>query len=351
MEHHFNVEVAKVYGVEEAILIHNIFFWIKKNVANDRHNHDGRYWTYNSSKAFAELFPYFNEKKIYRLLADMCQKKILIKGNFNKNAFDRTMWYALSDETLSVLDKEKYDISQMSESYDEKCTFHFSKMENGFSESGEPIPYSNTDSKQDNKEEIDKSIPKKDGYLPLAAEPQQEYGKVEEKGWRDSFEVYLGLVNTAKERLLNDTEYRQYMEKYYPNIDYDSTLNKLVDGFWGKKEGWEYCKSKRKGKTINMTSALKKNMDRRDKIIYKQKHDVNTKKYVSSQSTKVPLHPDLRIIDSEGNLNDGTFTKNGYRYYYSKIANGAVSIPTMEEPKPFGRNFEYDMKLGWYECE
>lgn len=163
MEHHFNVEVAKVYGVEEAILIHNIFFWIKKNVANDRHNHDGRYWTYNSSKAFAELFPYFNEKKIYRLLADMCQKKILIKGNFNKNAFDRTMWYALSDETLSVLDKEKYDISQMSESYDEKCTFHFSKMENGFSESEEPIPYSNTDSKQDNKEEIDKSISKKEG--------------------------------------------------------------------------------------------------------------------------------------------------------------------------------------------
>lgn len=175
--------------------------------------------------------------------------------------------------------------------------------------------------------------------------------KEEDKEWKNSFAVYMKLVNNAKEKVLNDTEYRQYMEKYYPNIDYDSTLNKLVDGFWGKKEGWEYCKSKRKGKTINMTSALKKNMDRRDKIIYKQKHDVNTKKYVSSQSTKVPLHPDLRIIDSEGNLNDGTFTKNGYRYYYSKIANGAVSIPTMAEPKPFGGNFEYDMKLGWYECE
>lgn len=162
MEHHFNVEVAKVYGVEEAILIHNIFFWIKKNVANDRHKHDGRYWTYNSSKAFAELFPYFNEKKISRLLAKMCKDDILVKGNFNQTAFDRTSWYSLSDKTLSVLDKEKYDISQMSESYNEKCTFHFSKKGNGFPESEQPIPDSNTDGKQ-NKEEIDKSISKKDG--------------------------------------------------------------------------------------------------------------------------------------------------------------------------------------------
>lgn len=174
MEHQFNVEVAKVYGVEESILIHNIFFWIKKNVANDKHKHDGRYWTYNSSKAFAELFPYFNEKKISRLLAKMCKDNILVKGNFNQTAFDRTLWYSLSDETLSVLDKEKYDISQMSKSYDDKRTFHFSKMENGFSESEEPIPDSNTDSKQ-NKEEIDKSISKKDDNLPFAAETQEGY--------------------------------------------------------------------------------------------------------------------------------------------------------------------------------
>ena len=166
--------------------------------------------------------------------------------------------------------------------------------------------------------------------------------------WRDSFEVYLGLVNTAKERLLNDTEYRQYIEKYYPNSDYEATLNKLIDSFWGKQEGWEYCKSKRKVKTINMTSALKKNMDRRDKIVYKQKF--NQKKYVSSQPTKVPLHPDLKIIDNEGTLNDGTFVKNGYRYYFSKQQGQAFSIPPSAEPMPQDVDVEYDYKFGWYEC-
>lgn len=170
----------------------------------------------------------------------------------------------------------------------------------------------------------------------------------EKKEWRDSFEVYLALVNKAKENILADSEFRQYIERYYSNADYEATLNKLIDGFWGKAEGWEYCKSKRKGKTINMTSALKKNMDKRERIVYKSKQSQN--KSVSSQPTKVPLHPDLKIIDSEGTLNDGTFVKNGYRYYFSKQQGQAFSIPPSAEPMPQDVDVEYDYKFGWYEC-
>lgn len=122
------------------------------------------------------------------------------------------------------------------------------------------------------KEEIDKSIPKKDDYLPFAAEPQPEYGKVEEKKeWREDFNAYMELVNKAKKDLLSDSEYKAYIEKYYPNADYEQSICKLVDGFWGKQEGWEYCKKKRKGKTINMLATLKKNLDARSRIVYKQK--------------------------------------------------------------------------------
>lgn len=167
--------------------------------------------------------------------------------------------------------------------------------------------------------------------------------------WRDSFEVYSELVNEAKQKVLNDTEYRQYIEKYYPNADYEATLNKLIDSFWGKQDGWEYNKKKRKGKTINMFSALKKNMDRRERIVYKQKD--RQKKAVSSQPTKVPLHPELKVVDDEGTLNDGTFIKNGHRYYFSKQQAQAFSIPPSAEPMPQGVNVEYDYKFGWYECE
>ena len=43
MEHHFNIEYAKKYGILEAILIDNFQFWIAKNRANGKHFHDGYY--------------------------------------------------------------------------------------------------------------------------------------------------------------------------------------------------------------------------------------------------------------------------------------------------------------------
>ena len=35
MQHSFNVELAKEYGILEAILLNHLWFWIKKNKANN----------------------------------------------------------------------------------------------------------------------------------------------------------------------------------------------------------------------------------------------------------------------------------------------------------------------------
>lgn len=43
MQHYFDVRVAVEYGVTEAILLNNIFFWVEKNKANEQGFHDGRY--------------------------------------------------------------------------------------------------------------------------------------------------------------------------------------------------------------------------------------------------------------------------------------------------------------------
>lgn len=169
--------------------------------------------------------------------------------------------------------------------------------------------------------------------------------------WKESFDAYLEIVNTAKDRLLNDTDYRQYIERYYPNSDYEATLNKLVEGFWGKQEGWEHCKRKRNGKTINMFSTLKKNMDKRERIVYKQKQNNDKNKSLPSPSAKLALHPELKIINKEGMLSDGTLIKDGFRYYFSNQQKEYFSIPPSAEPMPKGLNVEYDYKFGWYECE
>lgn len=97
MNHSFNVEVAQMYGIEEAILLENLFWWCEKNRANGKHYIQGRYWTYNSAKAFAELFPYMSPAKIRRTLVGMEEKGLIISDNFNENRYDQTKWYALTD--------------------------------------------------------------------------------------------------------------------------------------------------------------------------------------------------------------------------------------------------------------
>lgn len=99
MTYTFDEEIAKEYGVNEAIMITNFQFWIRKNKANDKNFYDGHYWTYNSKKAFSELFPFWTEKQIKTILEHLCTQGVLMKGNYNQSPFDRTLWYAFVDES------------------------------------------------------------------------------------------------------------------------------------------------------------------------------------------------------------------------------------------------------------
>ena len=135
MQHSFNIELAKEYGILEAIIINNLFFWIEKNKANDVSYYDGTYWTYNSIKALNELFPYASERKISYALKHLEEEGIIKTGNYNKLAYDRTLWYAFTEKGISIL---------------QKCCFHFTKSTNGFYKSDEPIPNINTDINTDN---------------------------------------------------------------------------------------------------------------------------------------------------------------------------------------------------------
>ena len=93
--HLFHIDDATEYGIPEAVILYNLRFWLDHNLANKTHIHDGRVWTFNSLSAWSELFPYLSEPQIKRLLAKLEKTGILIKGNYNKNRFDKTSWYTL----------------------------------------------------------------------------------------------------------------------------------------------------------------------------------------------------------------------------------------------------------------
>jgi len=109
MNHSFNVEIATKYGIEAAVLIENIAFWVNRNAANRKHFHDGYYWTYNSAKAYSELFPYINQRKIARVLLDLENAGMIKSAYLNENKYNRTKWFTITEKAL------KYFINQNGE--------------------------------------------------------------------------------------------------------------------------------------------------------------------------------------------------------------------------------------------
>lgn len=95
MEFHFNAELAQKYGVDGAIFLHCMAFWVAKNRANGRHFHEGRYWTYNTLEALAKMFPFWTRRQIERIVGKLKDDGALLVGDFNEDKTDRTRWYAL----------------------------------------------------------------------------------------------------------------------------------------------------------------------------------------------------------------------------------------------------------------
>lgn len=113
MYHFFDVDLAKEYGVNSAILIGTFDSLIAKNRADNVNYFDGRYWIYISKISLAELLPYFTEKQIRSALGRLINEGIIMTGNYNKSAYDRTLWYAFTDYGESLCIGNPIDTSKI----------------------------------------------------------------------------------------------------------------------------------------------------------------------------------------------------------------------------------------------
>ena len=98
VKHHFSVSVAVEVGVNAAVVLENIAFWVRANRKAGRHKHDGTHWTYGSTRHFAELFDYLSEKQVRGALDKLITCGYVETGNFNRSAYDRTRWFTLTEK-------------------------------------------------------------------------------------------------------------------------------------------------------------------------------------------------------------------------------------------------------------
>lgn len=201
MIHTFDAQIAVEYGVNAAILLQNLHYWIEKNRANEVNFFDGKYWTYNSVKAFRELFPYMSTKAINTALAKLLEAGILVTGNYNQSAYDRTLWYAITERGYSILPKSE---------------IHLPKTENEFAETEQPIPDNKPDSKPDiyNNSQKENEQKKKfsfgDGDAPPDVSPASGTDarpKKEERVFDKDSDAYQAAAYLARQ-----------IEKNYPDV-------------------------------------------------------------------------------------------------------------------------------------
>lgn len=195
MLHNFDTDIAKQYGMLEAILLNNIYYWIEKNRANETNFYDGAYWTFNSTKAFNQLFPYVSERQIKNALKHLRDEEILITGNYNKSTYDRTLWYALSKKGLSIV---------------QKCPMEGTQEDNGKCNNVPPIP--------NNKPDINTHSKPDDHSCPDVTESKQEQPE-------ETIVITLQL-NTGDEYPITESHICLWAE-LYPSVDIRQELRNM----------------------------------------------------------------------------------------------------------------------------
>lgn len=142
--YHFRVSDAVEYGVEEAIILNNFRFSIDGHRANGTHFYEGRWWTFDSVRAYCLLYPFWTTRQMCRIIKSLIDQKVIMTGNFNKMKYDQTHWYAFVDQEnmlfLPISPKGELDQHKQEMPILPNGEMGYTEPGNGIVETVKPIP-------------------------------------------------------------------------------------------------------------------------------------------------------------------------------------------------------------------
>ena len=100
-------ELAVAIGLNDAIILQQVHYWLQINMRDGRNYHDGHYWTYMSYPKWQEQFPFWGVDTIKRTITRLEKAGFLVVGNFNRKFGDRTKWYRIDYRILGELSDSK----------------------------------------------------------------------------------------------------------------------------------------------------------------------------------------------------------------------------------------------------
>ncbi|MEK3976084.1 DnaD domain-containing protein [Psychrobacillus sp. FSL K6-1267] len=128
-------KLAVMIGLPESIFLQQLHYWTEhsNNIVH------GEKWVYNSLKEWQKQFPFWSERTLHRIIKSLETKNLIVAGNYNKLAIDRTKWYRINYETLHSLGS-KNPIPPNGETYRQVGNMDLPKMEVGVDKLATPLP-------------------------------------------------------------------------------------------------------------------------------------------------------------------------------------------------------------------
>lgn len=91
--------LAKSIGLNEAIVLQQIHYWLRKS----NNVKDGNKWIYNSMTNWQKQFSFWSLPTVKRVFRSLENQGLLITANYNKAGFDKTKWYRIDYEKLQYM--------------------------------------------------------------------------------------------------------------------------------------------------------------------------------------------------------------------------------------------------------
>lgn len=93
--------LAILIGINEAIILQQVHYWLQVVENSMRNYKDGFYWTYNSVNKWQQSnFPFWSASTVKRTFNNLTKCGILITGEYNRMRADRSKWYRIDYERL-----------------------------------------------------------------------------------------------------------------------------------------------------------------------------------------------------------------------------------------------------------
>lgn len=145
--HSFNVELATMLGLTEAIVLQHFHFWHQRAQHLPDMHREGRVWFFRSVAEMREVFPYLSDANVRTAIQHLIDRGLVTKGNYSSESMNKATWYSLNDSAIQF-----FHFSNPANPFTES-TNPFAESTNAFAESGKSIDnrkYNRKDSRKDN---------------------------------------------------------------------------------------------------------------------------------------------------------------------------------------------------------